>query len=177
MPRTRGADKSLARPGRKQANISVRMVSISFGALPCRKNNLMSVRFSRVLKSRASLKCFRACFLPGQAKDYQHRGTTVQFTTSLLALDYRIFLICCGYCFTVFFSYIFRSAWGKLFYYIKIGKNYIFQLLILKITRACLTTINKYMCVNHALMNLKMYKLRLYSIILRRPLLTLSKHV
>ena len=102
MPRTRGADKSLARPGRKQANVSVRKVSISFGALPCRKNNLMSVRFSRVLKSRASLKCFRACFLPGQAKDYQHRGTTVQFTTSLLALDYRIFLICCGYCFTVF---------------------------------------------------------------------------
>ena len=29
------ADKSLARPGRKQANVSVRMVWISFGALPC----------------------------------------------------------------------------------------------------------------------------------------------
>ena len=33
----RGADKSLARPGRKQANVSVRMAWISFGALPCRK--------------------------------------------------------------------------------------------------------------------------------------------
>ena len=33
----RGADKSLARPGRKQANISVRIAWISFGALPCRK--------------------------------------------------------------------------------------------------------------------------------------------
>jgi len=32
----RGADKSLARPGRKQVNVSVRMVWISFGALPCR---------------------------------------------------------------------------------------------------------------------------------------------
>ena len=32
----RGADKSLARPRRKQANISVRMAWISFGALPCR---------------------------------------------------------------------------------------------------------------------------------------------
>ena len=32
-----GADKSLARPGRKQANVSVRMACISFDALPCRK--------------------------------------------------------------------------------------------------------------------------------------------
>ena len=32
----RGADKSFARPGRKQANIYVRMTWISFGALPCR---------------------------------------------------------------------------------------------------------------------------------------------
>ena len=32
----RGADKSLARPGRKQVNVSVRIARISFGALPCR---------------------------------------------------------------------------------------------------------------------------------------------
>jgi len=32
----RDANKSLAQPGRKQANVSVRMESISFGALPCR---------------------------------------------------------------------------------------------------------------------------------------------
>jgi len=31
------ADKSLARPGRKQANVSVRMAWISFGALPYKK--------------------------------------------------------------------------------------------------------------------------------------------
>ena len=63
------ADKSLARPGRKQANVSVRMASISFGALPCRKRDLMTARFSMLLKSRASLVCFRTCFLPGRAKD------------------------------------------------------------------------------------------------------------
>ena len=49
----RGTDKSLARPGRKQANVSVRMARISFGALPCRKKNL-TARVSMLLKSRAS---------------------------------------------------------------------------------------------------------------------------
>jgi len=33
----RGADKSLARPGSKQANVFVIMAWISFGVLPCRK--------------------------------------------------------------------------------------------------------------------------------------------
>jgi len=32
----RGADKSLARPGRKQTNVSGRMARSSFNALPCR---------------------------------------------------------------------------------------------------------------------------------------------
>ena len=35
-----GADKSLARPGRKHAYVSVRMSCISSGALPCRKKKL-----------------------------------------------------------------------------------------------------------------------------------------
>ena len=65
----RGDGKSLARPGRKQANVSVRTAWISFGALSCRKKNLMTARVSMLLKSRASLTCFRACFLPGRAKD------------------------------------------------------------------------------------------------------------
>ena len=66
----RGADKFLARPGRKQVNISVRMAWISFGTLPCKKKkNLMTAHVSVLLKSRPSLKCFRACFLPGRAKD------------------------------------------------------------------------------------------------------------
>ena len=66
----RGADKSLVRPGRKQANISVRMGWICFGALPCRKRNLMTARISILLKSRASLTCFRGYFLPGRTKDF-----------------------------------------------------------------------------------------------------------
>ena len=69
----RGADKSLARPGRKQASVSVRMAWISFSTLPCRKKNLMTARVS-MLKSCVSLTCFRACFLPDRAKDYQHPG-------------------------------------------------------------------------------------------------------
>ena len=65
-----GADKSLARPRRKQANVSVRRAWISFGALPCRKKkNLMTACVLMLLKSRMSLTCFRACFLPGWAKD------------------------------------------------------------------------------------------------------------
>jgi len=65
------ADKSLAQPGRKQANVSVRMAWISFGALPCKKTkkNLMTALVSMLLKSRASPTCLRSCSLPGRAKD------------------------------------------------------------------------------------------------------------
>ena len=66
----RGADKSLARPGRKQAHVSLRMVWISFGALPCKKNKTWWQLASRCCWNRARrLTCFRACFLPGRAKD------------------------------------------------------------------------------------------------------------
>jgi len=58
----RGADTFLARPGRKQANVSVIMAWISFGALPCRKRNLMTALISILLKSCSSLTCFQACF-------------------------------------------------------------------------------------------------------------------
>ena len=75
----KGADKSLARPGRKQANVSVRMAWISFGALLCRKRNLMTARVSILFKPCASLTCFRACFFPGRARDlsaprYKHQA-------------------------------------------------------------------------------------------------------
>jgi len=77
LQKYRGADKSLARPGRKQTNASVRMAWISFGALPCRKKKyLMTARVSMLLKSRESLTCFRACFLPGRAKDLSAPGIT-----------------------------------------------------------------------------------------------------
>jgi len=41
----------------------------SAACLAGRKKNLMTARVSMLLKSRASLTCFRACFLPGQAKE------------------------------------------------------------------------------------------------------------
>ena len=40
MDTLQGADKSLARPGRKQTNVSARMAWISFGALPCKKKKI-----------------------------------------------------------------------------------------------------------------------------------------
>jgi len=41
-----------------------------FPSAPCLaggKKNLMTARVSVLLKSRASLTCFQACFLPGRA--------------------------------------------------------------------------------------------------------------
>ena len=65
-----GADRSLARPGKKQANVSVRMARISFSALPCnKKKKLDDSCVTMPGNLRASLTCFRACFLPGRAKD------------------------------------------------------------------------------------------------------------
>jgi len=42
-----------------------------FPSAPCLagKKNLMAARVSILLKSRASLTCFRACLLPGRAED------------------------------------------------------------------------------------------------------------
>ena len=51
------------------------------------KNNLMTARVSMLLKSRASLTCFRACFLPDRAKDLlAPRHVTLSFTIKLLVL-------------------------------------------------------------------------------------------
>jgi len=51
------------------------MAWIYLGALPCRLRNLMTARVSILLKSRASLTCFRDCILPGRAKDLSAPGT------------------------------------------------------------------------------------------------------
>ena len=43
-----------------------------FPSAPClagKKKNLMTARVSMLLKLRASVTCFHACFLPGRAKD------------------------------------------------------------------------------------------------------------
>jgi len=70
----RGADKSLARTGRKQANVSVRMAWIFFGALPCRKKRtwwqLVSQCWNRVHPWHASELI---SFLVG-LRTYQHPG-------------------------------------------------------------------------------------------------------
>jgi len=47
------ADKFLARPGRKQANVSLRMSWISFSALPCRKKKTWWQLASRCCWNRA----------------------------------------------------------------------------------------------------------------------------
>jgi len=54
-----------------------------FPSVPCLaggggEGNLMTARVSMLLKSRASLTCFRACFLPGRAKDLLAPGIWVQ---------------------------------------------------------------------------------------------------
>ena len=66
----RGTDNSLARPGRKEAIVSVRMAWISFGALPCKEKKKLDdssrldvVEIARVTDMIPSL------FLPGLAKD------------------------------------------------------------------------------------------------------------
>jgi len=60
-----------------------------FPSAPCRKKNLMTARVSMSLKSRASLARFRACFLPGRAKDLsapRYRATFLSNSTFLLCL-------------------------------------------------------------------------------------------
>jgi len=50
-----------------------------FPSAPCLagggKKNLMTASVSMLLKSRASLTCFRVCFLPGRAKDVSAPGS------------------------------------------------------------------------------------------------------
>ena len=71
----RGADKSLARPGRKKANVSVRMAWISFGALPCRKKKLDSSRLDVVEIARVAWHASElVSFLVG-LRTYQQTST------------------------------------------------------------------------------------------------------
>ena len=76
-PLYRGVGKSLARPGRKQANVSVRMAWTSFSALPCRKKKTWWQLASGCFWNRA--RPWRAfelvSFLVG-LRTYQHPGMT-----------------------------------------------------------------------------------------------------
>ena len=67
----RGADKSLARSGRKKLMfLSEWREFPSAPYLAGGKKNLMTARVSMLLKSRASLIRFPACFLPGRARAF-----------------------------------------------------------------------------------------------------------
>ena len=74
----RVADKSLARPGRKQANVSVRMAWISFGALPCRKKKTWWQLASRCRCNRARpWHASELVSLLVGLRTYQHPGNCV----------------------------------------------------------------------------------------------------
>ena len=72
----RGADQSLAQPGRKQANVSARMAWISFGALPCPKKKKWWQLASRCcwIRARPWHASVIVSFLVG-LRTYQHLGT------------------------------------------------------------------------------------------------------
>jgi len=80
-----GADKSLSRPGRKQANIYVRMAWIFFGALPCRKIRTWWQIASRCCWNRARPWHVSelVSFLVG-LRTYQHPGTYCLSTTRMV---------------------------------------------------------------------------------------------
>ena len=76
----RGADKSLARPGMKQTNFSVRMAWISFDALHCRGKKNWWQLASRCCWNRA--RPWHASELVSVLvglRTYQHPGSTVCF--------------------------------------------------------------------------------------------------
>jgi len=71
----RASDKSLARPGRKQANVPIRIEWISFGALPCRGGGGLVSRscWNRARPCHASVL---VSFLVG-LRTYQHPGKLI----------------------------------------------------------------------------------------------------
>jgi len=69
-----------------------------FPSTPClcrKKKNLMTARVSMLLKSHASMTCFRACFLPGRAKDlsapwyFSFKAILVIILTHILLQDIK----------------------------------------------------------------------------------------
>ena len=68
---------------------------------PCRKRNLMTARVSMLLKSRASLTCFQASFLPGRTKDLSAPRVPKPFS-AVLKIDI-IYLTFIGPCVVIYF--------------------------------------------------------------------------
>ena len=86
--------ESLDRPGRKQANVSVRMASISFGALSCRGEGEKKLDDSsrldvvEIARGRDMLLIF---FLPGWVKNLS-APRYYAFVRNKLQLFYQIFI-------------------------------------------------------------------------------------
>ena len=60
-----------------------------FPSAPCLAGKtLMTARVSMLLKSRASLTCFQAYFLPGRAKDLSAPRYTQQFTVLTYSCEF-----------------------------------------------------------------------------------------
>jgi len=62
------------------------------------KKNVMTVCVSMLLKSRASLTCFGACFLPGRAKDLSAPGI---YRVLFVLFRLCIFILICFLCTSV----------------------------------------------------------------------------
>ena len=78
LKKYRGAGKYLARAGRKQANVSVRMARISLGALPCRNKELDdSSRLDVVEIARVPDILPRLFPSWSGLRTYQHPGTRI----------------------------------------------------------------------------------------------------
>jgi len=83
-----------------------------FPLAPClagKKRNLMTAHVSMLLKSLASLTCFRACFLPGRAKDLSAPGNSL-ICFSLAVHQYYSFQKCSIFLWFYFCLHLYRKV-------------------------------------------------------------------
>ena len=89
-----------------------------FPSAPClaEKKNLMTARVSMLLKSRASLTCFRACFIPGRAKNLSAPRYTMSKIVSRRRNSMSRFYVRvhCLSCLTTHFCFAIVSGPGKM---------------------------------------------------------------
>jgi hypothetical protein len=95
IPPYRGADKSLAPPGRKQAKIFLPEWREFPSASLLLGKKMITARVSILLKSRASLTCFQARFLTGRAKDLPAPRYNIMVLCLVQQKDYFTFIFYC----------------------------------------------------------------------------------
>ena len=83
----RGADKSLARPGRKQSNVSVRVAWISFGALPSRKTTWWQLASRCCWKRARPWHASELVSVLVGLRTYQHPGSRYQMMGWLMSKE------------------------------------------------------------------------------------------